>query len=144
MGPMFPLIHCKDQWEYFTFLKMRLEAAKEEEIVKNFPKFHFPGNSYFYIVDDNDEDIGVYGLRPREEYKEGCVEISVYIFENSRHHKQYKKIALYLLNYPFLVNFKCILIHTVQESVRTFLKACKRLNILPIDEQETWFYREKI
>lgn len=123
---------------------MNLEEIDESEIIDRFPTFCFPGKRYFYIIDDNNNDIGLYGLKPKFDYKDGCVEISLYIFKENRFHKQYKKILIYLLNYPFFVNYKCILIHTEEKSVRTFLKACKKLNIISLNPEETWFYRGKL
>ncbi len=123
---------------------MHLDETNENFIAENFPRFIEKNKRYFFIVDDVDEDIGLYGLKSKDNYEEGCVEISLFVFKDKRYHKQYKKILIYLLNYPFFVNYKSILIHTEETSIRTFLKMCKRLNIIPLNTSESWFYRGEL
>jgi hypothetical protein len=120
---------------------MKFEEVAENDIKNAFPTFCEAHKSYFFIIDDEGHDIGLYGLKSRDEYETGCVEISLYIFKENRYHKQYKKLLIYLLSYPFLMGYKSILIHTEQKSIRTLLKMCTKLNVISLNADETWFYR---
>jgi hypothetical protein len=120
---------------------IQLDEVNENEIKDYFPDFIEDLKRYFFIIDDKLDDIGLYGLKSRDDYEEGAVEISLYIFKKNRYHKQYKELLICLLNYPFYINYKSILIHTEEKSIRTLLKMCHKLNVIPLNADETWFYR---
>jgi len=124
---------------------MYLEEIEESELYNTFNLFCEKSKRYYIIIDDNENEIGVFGIKKLFQFIEDTCEISLYIFKNKRYHPQYKKIIKFLLDYPFLVNFNCILIHTTEKSVQTFLKACKKWNVKQLTpKDETWFFRKKI
>lgn len=124
---------------------MQLEEIKEDDVIFNFPDFFENNKNYYIIVDDQEKEIGIFGIKKLFQFIEDTCEISLYIFKDKRYHPQYKKIIKYLLDYPFLVNFNCILIHTTEKSVQTFLKSCKKWNVHQLtSKDETWFFRKKI
>ena len=124
---------------------MKLEKITSEEVLINFESFHEKNKSYYIIIDDEEREIGLFGVKKMFDLISDCAEISVYIFKKYRYHCQYKKLLKLLLDFPFLIKFKCILIHTTEESVKTLLKMSKRLGVVPIENtDETWFYRKQI
>lgn len=124
---------------------MKLEEINSDKILNNFPIFYEKNKRFYIIIDDKENEIGVFGVKQIFEIIKEFAEISIYIFKEYRFHHQWKKLLKMLLDFPFLINFNYILMHTKEDSVRTLLRESKKLGVFPLENtNETWFYRRKI
>lgn len=124
---------------------MKLKKINIKEILHYFPTFYEKNKKFYIIMDDEKREIGIFGVKQIFEKIKEFAEISIYIFKEYRYHTQYKKLLKCILDFPYLINenFKYILIHTKEDSVRTLFKACKKLQVFPLENtDETWFYRK--
>lgn len=123
---------------------MRFDEIDAKTVFDNFNEFYEENKRYYIVIDGKEQEIGVAGVKQLFKNIEEYAEVSIYIFEKHRYHTQYRKLLKCLIELPFLINFKCTLLHSEKESVKTLLKSSKKLGVFPLENtNETWFYRKK-